>query len=97
LPGGPARAWWFLDTLVVEHLMATDGGPVVPEQTLPIGAAPPLHIHHDLDDSWYLLEGRIVVQCSDHLARPPPGTGCRYRAVSHTPFGSSVTIRHALC
>ena len=45
------QAWWFLDTLVVEHLMASGTGPVVLEMTLPAGAAPPLHLHHDLDDS----------------------------------------------
>ena len=34
------QAWWFLDTLVVEHLMASGTGPVVLEMTLPAGAAP---------------------------------------------------------
>jgi mannose-6-phosphate isomerase-like protein (cupin superfamily) len=67
------RAWWFLDTLVVEHPMATAASPVVLEQTLPVGAAPPLHIHHGLDDSWYLLEGVIVVQCGEHLLVATPG------------------------
>jgi hypothetical protein len=32
------RAWWFLDTLVVEHLTASGTGPVVLEMTLPAGA-----------------------------------------------------------
>jgi hypothetical protein len=35
------QAWWFLDTLVVEHPMASGTGPVVLEMTLPAGAAPP--------------------------------------------------------
>jgi mannose-6-phosphate isomerase-like protein (cupin superfamily) len=61
------RAWWFLDTLVVEHAMATRSGPVVMEMTLPAGAAPPLHVHHDLDDSWYLLDGQMVVRSREHL------------------------------
>jgi mannose-6-phosphate isomerase-like protein (cupin superfamily) len=67
------RAWWFLDTLVVEHPMATAASPVVLEQTLPAGAAPPLHVHRGLDDSWYLLEGVIVVQCGEHLLVATPG------------------------
>ena len=29
------QTWWFLDTLVVEHLMASGTGPVVLEMTLP--------------------------------------------------------------
>jgi hypothetical protein len=32
------QAWWFLDTPVVEHPMASGTGPVVLEMTLPAGA-----------------------------------------------------------
>jgi mannose-6-phosphate isomerase-like protein (cupin superfamily) len=60
-----AQAWWFLDTLVVEHRCAPDMGTVVLEMTLPVGAAPPLHVHHDLDDTWYILEGQMVVRCGE--------------------------------
>jgi mannose-6-phosphate isomerase-like protein (cupin superfamily) len=67
------RAWWFLDTLVVEHPMATASLPVVLEQTLPVGAAPPLHVHRGLDDSWFLLEGLVVVQCGEQLLLATPG------------------------
>ena len=59
------RAWWFLDTLVVEHLIASGTGPVVLEMTLPAGAAPPPHAHHDLDDSSFLLDGQMVVRCGE--------------------------------
>jgi mannose-6-phosphate isomerase-like protein (cupin superfamily) len=67
------RAWWFLDTLVVEHPMATASLPVVLEQTLPVGAAPPLHVHRGLDDSWFLLDGMVVVQCGEQLLVATPG------------------------
>jgi len=60
---GPS--WWFLDTLVVEHRCAPQMNTVVLEMTLPVGAAPPLHIHDDLDDTWYILEGQMVVCCGD--------------------------------
>ena len=40
-----AQAWWFLDTLVVEHRCAPGMDTVVLEMTLPVGSAPPLHIH----------------------------------------------------
>lgn len=56
------RSWWFLDTLVVQHPMASTPGPVVLEVTLPLGASPPLHTHQDGDDSWYLLDGRMVLR-----------------------------------
>lgn len=55
-------AWWFLDTLVVERRFANPTVTTVLEMTLPVGAAPPLHIHHDYDDSFYVLAGRIVVR-----------------------------------
>lgn len=60
-----AQAWWFLDTLVVEHRCAPGMGTVVMEMTLPVGAAPPLHVHRDLDDTWYILHGQMVVRCGD--------------------------------
>ena len=60
-----ARAWWFLDTLVVEHRCAPEMDTVVMEMTLPVGAAPPLHVHDDLDDTWYILDGEMVVRCAD--------------------------------
>jgi mannose-6-phosphate isomerase-like protein (cupin superfamily) len=60
-----AQAWWFLDTLVVEHRCAPAMGTVVLEMTLPVGSAPPLHVHDRLDDTWYILEGRMVVRCGD--------------------------------
>jgi mannose-6-phosphate isomerase-like protein (cupin superfamily) len=62
-----APAWWFLDTLVVEHRSAPGMETVVLEMTLPVGSAPPLHVHDDLDDTWYILEGEMVVRCGDDL------------------------------
>lgn len=38
---------------------------VVLEMTLPVGSAPPLHVHDNLDDTWYILEGQMVVRCGD--------------------------------
>jgi len=60
-----ARAWWFLDTLVVEHRGAGNMKTVVLEMTLPVGHAPALHVHDNLDDTWYVLEGQMAVRCGD--------------------------------
>ena len=38
---------------------------VVLEMTLPVGSAPPLHVHDDLDDTWFILDGQMVVRCGD--------------------------------
>jgi mannose-6-phosphate isomerase-like protein (cupin superfamily) len=62
-----ARAWWFLDLLVVEHRCAPDMKTVVLEMTLPVGSSPPLHVHHSLDDTWYILDGSMAVRCGDDM------------------------------
>ena len=63
--GDQAAAWWFLDTLVVEHRSAPGMETVVLEMTLPVGSTPPLHVHANLDDSWFILEGEMVLRCGD--------------------------------
>ena len=60
-----ALAWWFLDLLVIEHRCAPDMQAVVLEMTLPLGSSAPLHVHDTLDDTWYILEGEMVVRCGD--------------------------------
>ena len=84
-----AQAWWFLDTLVVEHRCAPGMDTVVLEMTLPLGSAPPLHVHEDLDDTWYVLEGQMVVRCGDddlvvgagHWVSMPRGVPHAFRVV----------------
>ena len=62
---------------------------VVLEMTLPVGAAPPLHVHDDLDDTWYILDGEMVVRCGDdelvvgagHWVSMPRGVPHTFRVV----------------
>ena len=80
-----AQAWWFLDTLVVEHRCAPDMTTVVMEMTLPVGSTPPLHVHHNLDDTWYILEGQMTVRCGDDQLVVGPGHWVSMpRGVPHT-------------
>ena len=62
-----AQAWWFLDLLVVEHRCAPGMETVVLEMTLPVGSSAPLHVHAGLDDTWYILDGEMVVRCGDDM------------------------------
>jgi mannose-6-phosphate isomerase-like protein (cupin superfamily) len=88
-----ANAWWFLDTLVVEHRRAPEMTSVVLEMTLPVGHAPALHVHHSLDDTWYVLEGQMALRCGDdeYVAQPgdwismPRGVPHSFRVVGDRP------------
>ena len=60
-----AQAWWFLDTLVVEHRCAPGMETVVLEMTMPVGSSAPLHVHDTLDDTWYILDGEMVIRCGE--------------------------------
>ena len=53
--------------------MANGRLPVVLEMTLPVGAAPPLHLHGHYDDSSYLLAGQLLVQTGDEIEYAGPG------------------------
>lgn len=84
-----ATAWWFLDLLVVEHRCAPGMETIVMEMTLPVGSSAPLHVHDDLDDTWYVLEGEMVVTCGDttsivgagHWVSMPRGVPHTFRVV----------------
>ena len=84
-----AQAWWFLDLLVVEHRCAPVMATVVLEMTLPAGSSPPLHVHHSLDDTWYILDGKMVMRCGDdkvvvgagHWVSMPRGVPHTFRVI----------------
>jgi mannose-6-phosphate isomerase-like protein (cupin superfamily) len=79
------QAWWFLDLLVVEHRCAPEMRTTVLEMTLPVGSSAPLHVHHDLDDTWYILDGEMVVRCGDDVLSVGPGHWVSMpRGVPHT-------------
>ena len=88
-----AEAWWFLDTLVVEHRRAPAMASVVLEMTLPVGHAPALHVHDNLDDTWYVLDGQMAGRCGDdeffveagHWVSMPRGVPHAFRVVGEQP------------
>lgn len=78
------RRWLFLGVLVEE--LTEPGSPVVvAEGVVPEGASPPAHVHSSLDDSFYLLEGRMVVRCGEEVWEAGPGSWVQFPAgVLHT-------------
>lgn len=80
-----ATAWWFLDLLVLEHRCAPGMTTVVLEMTLPVGSSAPLHVHDSLDDTWYILDGEMVVRCGDDTRSVGAGDWVSMpRGVPHT-------------
>lgn len=37
------------------------------------GAAPPLHIHHDADETWYVIDGQLTVFVGNERIKAGPG------------------------
>jgi mannose-6-phosphate isomerase-like protein (cupin superfamily) len=69
---GTGEAYWFFDSLMVQ--------PVIIEATVAPGGGAPLHVHADLDDSFYLVAGRLAMRCGEQAFAVSPGD---YVALPH--------------
>jgi mannose-6-phosphate isomerase-like protein (cupin superfamily) len=76
---GAGEAYWFFDSLMVIRA-AQPGQPVIIEATVAPGGGAPLHVHADLDDSFYLVSGRLAVRCGEQAFAVSPGD---YVALPH--------------
>jgi quercetin dioxygenase-like cupin family protein len=78
----------------------THGAYAVVEAVTPPQGGPPLHMHHDEDEMFYLLEGECEVQCGDQtfkattgaLAILPRKIPHGFRNIGTTPSKILVTI-----
>jgi mannose-6-phosphate isomerase-like protein (cupin superfamily) len=62
---GEGEAYWFYGDKAV--LRSPPGVlPVIIEHHVGPGTAAPLHVHHDVDDSFYLLSGQLAMRCGDN-------------------------------
>ena len=76
---GTGDAYWFFDALMVVRA-AEPGQPVIIEATVAPGGGAPLHVHTDLDDSFYLVSGRLAFRCGEQSFAVEPGA---YVALPH--------------
>jgi mannose-6-phosphate isomerase-like protein (cupin superfamily) len=61
---GQGEAYWFYGDKAI--LRSPPGAlPVIIEHHIGPGTAAPLHVHHDVDDSSYLLQGQLAIRCGD--------------------------------
>jgi mannose-6-phosphate isomerase-like protein (cupin superfamily) len=60
-PGEGERYWFYGDLAIVR---SPEGAmPIVIEHHVKSGGAAPSHLHHHLDDSFYLLAGQLAIRC----------------------------------
>ena len=64
---GEGTAIWHIDTLMTFKALSeeTGGRLTAWEQLLPHRSSPPLHVHHEEDEAWFLLEGALTFQVAD--------------------------------
>jgi quercetin dioxygenase-like cupin family protein len=77
---------WFLTGRIQFHLSQDDNadGISVVEHHCPQGFGPPLHIHHDEDEVFHVIEGELRIRCGDRMLAGLPGdVHCLPRGVPH--------------
>lgn len=66
LDAGEGRQVWFSGNLVTIKTGGADAaGPTIMEARMHAGHAPPLHVHHDEDEAFYLLDGTMRFRCGE--------------------------------
>ena len=105
VPPGGGRSFWLLDELYTAKALGEDTGGAFAfvEATTPPQAGPPLHVHHNEDETFWVLEGELEVVLGDEIVRAPAGSFVyaprgvphTYRNVGTTPARYVATIRPA--
>lgn len=67
LPPGEGQAIWFLRNNITIKATAqgTGGAFGLFESLIAPGFSPPLHVHHREDESFWVLQGELTMQCAD--------------------------------
>jgi quercetin dioxygenase-like cupin family protein len=96
---GEGEALWFLGALVtVKSSAETTGGRVaVIEHLAPRGSGSPLHVHHNEDEWFYVIEGELTFWVGGDVVAAPAGSFVYGpRDVPHTFIVSSDEARFLL-
>jgi quercetin dioxygenase-like cupin family protein len=70
-----AEALWFATARLTIHLSQKDNADRLSliEHHMAEGFAVPLHVHHDEDESFYILQGEVRMQIDNEVRRLAPG------------------------
>lgn len=73
---GEGQALWFLrNRMTVKATARTTGGAFgLVESLIAPGFSPPLHVHHNEDESFFVLEGELTMQCGEEPFRASAGS-----------------------
>ena len=69
------EAVWFRENRMTTKARAAETGGAcgLVEATAPAGSGPPLHLHRDADDAFWILSGRLTIRCGDREFSAGPG------------------------
>src|SRR5205807_6064890 len=93
--------WFFANLVEVKLSQQASGNMSIVEITGPPGDTPPLHLHRNDDEAWFVLDGEMVffVGNEDPIRVPPGGLAFGPKGVPHTyrVEGSSPARWLAIC
>jgi len=73
-PAEGSAIWFLRNRMVVKATANTTNGAFgLLETLLAPGFSPPLQVHHREDESFYILEGELTMQCGEKRFRATPG------------------------
>jgi mannose-6-phosphate isomerase-like protein (cupin superfamily) len=65
-PGAGQPLWFLRNRMIVKATAASTGGAFgLVESLVAPGFSPPLHVHHREDESFYILDGELTMQCGE--------------------------------
>jgi mannose-6-phosphate isomerase-like protein (cupin superfamily) len=80
--------WFANSAMTIKAGAATTGGNLFLMEVLaPAGDSPPLHVHHDEHEAFYVIEGELEIVCGTERFRAGPG------AFAFLPSGIAHTFR----
>jgi quercetin dioxygenase-like cupin family protein len=96
---GEGESYWFFGTLVTIKSTAetTAGTLMVTDNLAPRGAGSPLHVHHNEDEWFYVIEGELTLWVGGEATVAPAGSFVfGPRGIPHTFLVSSEQARFLL-
>jgi quercetin dioxygenase-like cupin family protein len=93
-PGAGEHLWFFGGLMTIK---AAGDSALVTEQTAPRGSGSPLHVHHNEDEWFYVLEGELTIWVDGETHLAPAGSFVLGpRDIPHTFIVSSEMARFLL-